>query len=147
MRASTEDGTPILINKDTGEGHGKIVLALVDTANRLVSSGKTVIIIMPHFSLANQQAAIVRYDTFGDSGALSLSGADAAKYHEKLDSLLNKYALDNAKHRVYPFTSLCHNQDVCQIIDASGNLFVSDGHHLSKIAVEKIVSDFSNLLF
>ncbi len=146
MRASTEDGIPILIKKDTGEGHGKVVLALVETANKLVSSGKKVIIVMPHYTLAKPRAAIVKHDTFGMSGTLSMSFAQAATYHEKLDALLDKYNLDQTVHRVYPSTYLCHDQDVCRYIDASGNLFVSDGSHLSKIAAEKIVSSFSHLL-
>lgn len=145
LHASTEAGEPMLTTRDTGEGHDKIARALADTANKLVISGKKVIIIMPHFSLNNPRAAIVRYDTLDDTDSLTMSMEESNTPHEKLDSLLDQYGLDKAVQRIYPRDYLCEDDEYCKFIDESGNLLVSDGHHLSKIAAEKVVSGFSNL--
>lgn len=137
--ASNRHGEPIAIARDTGLGNDLVIKKFVETANAFASKGKKVIILMPHYEPPNFISDILLYNYLGLSEKLSYDLSKGIASNKEFEELLNRYKLDHRVQKIYTQNLICPDMDGCRMVGRNDELYLSDGHHLAKIAVEKVV--------
>ncbi len=137
--ASNLQGEAIALATESGEGYERVIEQLVITANMLNETGKRVIILMPHFEPKSYKADVLAYNLLGNERALTYDLTRVLPPHKKLDDLLDLYGLNANVGRLYVHHYICPKPETCQMVNDENDLYLSDGHHISKVAAEKVV--------
>ncbi len=137
LDATNAEGKPILAATRQGSS---VADAFRDMLERLTAAHKRVIVVMPHPGDKDQfNAALRRAYVLGTTASLYLPGPKVPP--DALTAMIESLPSGMNIDRVYPHLMMC-DANKCRVFDDSGDLYLSDGAHVTGKTASAIVARF-----
>jgi hypothetical protein len=137
MYARNQAGESILTTDDRGLAAADEFKAMLQ---RLDAAGKHLVVVMPH--PADKElffAAVRRAYALGDTSQLTMPESTATP--DPITAMIEGLQTRTPIDRIYPHRMMC-SLDNCRVFDRDGDLFLSDGAHVTAKMAHAIVAAF-----
>jgi peptidoglycan/LPS O-acetylase OafA/YrhL len=137
LTAKNLTGGPILAATHTG---ANMVGEFQEMLERLAAADKRIIVVMPHPSDKQLfHRALRRAFVLGTTAALATPAPPAEP--DALSAMIESLSLRISVDRIYPHLLMC-DADKCRVFDADGDLYLSDGAHVTAKMARAILARF-----